>query len=586
MQRSALRRVFSIYARPFAGRLVMVFGVATVALAASVSIPRVIKQAVDLVAGIHAGTIAPGELHKLWIYGAVLLGLASAEVVLAYIRRNTAARVSLQMETKLRDDFYRHLQSLQISFHDNWQSGQLLSRAIYDINAIRRFVGFGAIFFGLSLIQLAGVFAMLWSLDSQLAVLTFISVSPILWFSYRFGSGYRVVAKRIQDEQGDLSTLIEESASGIRIIKAFGRGALVLGNFSRQASKLRDSNLDAVALRRTAWSTFGFFANLSLPVILLVGGFAVVSGRLTIGGLVAFMAYLSMLIFPFDILGWILAMGEEARTAADRVFEVLDSKPEIQDRPGARDLPQAQGRVAFEGIWFRYSEESDWILRDVNLEIEPGETLALVGKTGCGKTTLASLLPRLYDVTKGRITLDDNDVRDLTLTSLRSHIGMAFEDPILFSASVTENILMGRPDASDDDLLSALQTAQADFAHELPWGLDTRIGEQGYTLSGGQRQRLALARAVLGAPQVLVLDDPLSAVDVHTEAMIEDALRTVLDGVTALLVVHRPSTLALADRVALLDNGTIVAVGKHHDLMESVPLYRAILSQEAEEMQV
>ncbi|HLF69539.1 MAG TPA: ABC transporter ATP-binding protein [Actinomycetota bacterium] len=586
MQRSALRRVFSIYARPFAGRLVVVFGVATVALAASVSIPRVIKQAVDLVAGIHAGTIAPGELGKLWIYGAVLLGLASAEVVLAYIRRNTAARVSLQMETKLRDDFYRHLQSLQISFHDNWQSGQLLSRAIYDINAIRRFVGFGAIFFGLSLIQLAGVFAMLWSLDSQLAVLTFISVSPILWFSYRFGSGYRVVAKRIQDEQGDLSTLIEESASGIRIIKAFGRGALVLGNFSRQASKLRDSNLDAVKLRRTAWSTFGFFANLSLPVILLVGGFAVVSGRLTIGGLVAFMAYLSMLIFPFDILGWILAMGEEARTAADRVFEVLDAKPEIQDRPGARALPHAQGRVAFEGIWFRYSDESDWILRDVNLEIEPGETLALVGKTGCGKTTLASLLPRLYDATEGKVTLDDNDVRDLTLTSLRSHIGMAFEDPILFSASVTENILMGRPDATDDDLRSALQTAQADFAHELPWGLDTRIGEQGYTLSGGQRQRLALARAVLGAPQVLVLDDPLSAVDVHTEAMIEDALRTVLDGVTALLVVHRPSTLALADRVALLDNGTIVAIGKHHDLMENVPLYRAILSQEAEEMQV
>jgi ATP-binding cassette subfamily B protein len=292
---------------------------------------------------------------------------------------------------------------------------------------------------------------------------------------------------------------------------------------------------------------------------------------------------LIVLVWPVDALGWILAMSVEARTAAERIFEVLDTHAEIHDVQAATDLDYCVGRISLEGVSFRYSEERDWVLRDISLTVEPGETLALVGKTGSGKTTLAMLVPRLYNVTRGRITLDGDDIGKLSLDSLRSHIGVAFEDPILFSASVKDNLLMGRPDASDEEIRSALSTAQAEFVYELPWGLETRVGEQGYTLSGGQRQRLALARAVLGKPRVLVLDDPLSSVDVHTEALIEEALESVLDGVTAILVVHRPSTLALADRVALLDEGRIVAVGSHHDLMEEHPLYRAVLSQEAEE---
>jgi ATP-binding cassette subfamily B protein len=289
-----------------------------------------------------------------------------------------------------------------------------------------------------------------------------------------------------------------------------------------------------------------------------------------------------MLIWPLDAIGWVFAMGEEAVTASDRLVEVFDSRPDIADRPGARDLPRGRGRIVFENVGFRYPASEGWILRGVNLEIEPGETLALVGRTGCGKSTLLHLVPRLYDVIEGSISIDGIDVRDLRLRSLRSQVGVAFEDPILFSASVHENLVMGRPIESDMELKRALAVAQADFVWDLPWGLETRVGEQGHTLSGGQRQRLALARAVLGDPRVLVLDDPLSSVDVHTEAAIESALETVLEGVTSLLVVHRPSTLALADRVALIDGGTVAATGTHRELMASNDLYRALLSQEAE----
>ena len=314
--------------------------------------------------------------------------------------------------------------------------------------------------------------------------------------------------------------------------------------------------------------------------MLLLGGFNVVQGTLTIGGLIAFMNYVFMLTWPMDAIGWVLSMSEECQTASERLNEVLDSRPEIADHPGARTLERCRGHIELRGVGFKYPKSDQWILRDLNLVIEPGETVGIVGRTGSGKTTLAYLLPRLYDVDEGSVLLDGIDVRDLKLRSLRSHIGVAFEDPILFSASVHENLIMGRPITSDEELKRALDVARAGFVWDLPWGLETRVGEQGYTLSGGQRQRLALARAVLGGPPVLVLDDPLSSVDVHTEAVIEESLARVLEGVTGLLVVHRPSTLALADRVALLEGGTIVATGTHTELMKSNELYRALLSQE------
>jgi ATP-binding cassette subfamily B protein len=322
--------------------------------------------------------------------------------------------------------------------------------------------------------------------------------------------------------------------------------------------------------------------NLTLGATLVGGATLVARDALTIGELVAFVSLQLMLIWPVQSLGWIIANGQEAATAADRIQEVLDTPPSIVDAPDAVPLARSavRGRLRFEGVSFRYPGSAEPVLREIELTVEPGETLALVGATGCGKSTLLSLVPRLHDVTGGRITLDGHDLRGVRLDALRRLVGVAFEEPTLFSMSVWENLTLGCPDATDDDVRAALALAQADFAYDLPWGLATRVGEQGLSLSGGQRQRLALARAVLGRPALLVLDDPLSALDVHTEALVEAALRRVLRDTTALLVVHRPSTVALADRVALLDGGRITAVGRHGDLLATVPAYRAVLAAE------
>ncbi len=571
----ALRR-YVRYMRPYVF-LVAVFAASQLAgLAAAASIPKVIQTIID-------GPITHGDVRGLLETAGLLLVIAGLEFGFILARRHYAGVASLSMETDLRNDFYAHLQSLQVSFHDNWQSGQLLSRAIADISTVRRFVGFGLIWFLQIFVTFAVVLVLMLLLDWQLALVVVVFVLPIAYFSTVFHTRYKVIARRLQDMSGDLTTTIEEMATGVRIVKAFGRMPLMQRRFEDQARGIRQTSLVGVAARADLWTTINLLPNLSLVAVLLLGGVNVVQGRLTIGGLVAFMSYVFMLIWPMDALGWVLSMSEECGTAVQRLNEVFDTRREITDRPRARSLDTCAGRLEFRGVGFKYPTSDEWILRDFNLVIEPGETVGIVGRTGSGKTTLAYLVPRLYDVSEGSILLDGVDVRDILLRSLRSHVGFAFEDPILFSASVHENLVMGRPIDSDEELKRAIDVAQAGFVWDLPWGLETRVGEQGYTLSGGQRQRLALARAVLGRPPVLVLDDPLSSVDVHTEAAIEESLARVLEGVTGLLVVHRPSTLALADRVALIDEGAVAAVGTHHDLMGTNALYRALLSQEYDE---
>jgi ATP-binding cassette subfamily B protein len=570
----ALRRYLP-YMRPYAG-LVLIFGLSQIgSLAASASIPKVIQFIID-------GPIAHHQLGQMLPMAALLVTIGLLEFVFIFLRRNYSGIASLRMETDLRNDFYAHLQGLQVAFHDNWQSGQLLSRAIADIGTVRRFISFGLIWFLQTIVTFVVVLILMVSLDWQLALAVVLCMVPIAYFSNIFHDKYKFIARRLQDQQGDLTTIIEEMATGVRIIKAFGRMPLMQKRFEDQARLLRATSLEGIETRARLWTQLNFLPNLSLVAVLLLGGYHVVQGSLTIGGLVAFMNYVFMLTWPMDAIGYVLSMSEECQTASDRLNEVFDSRPDIADRADARVMERSRGQVEFRGVGFRYPGSEQWILRDLNLVIEPGQTVGLVGRTGSGKTSLAYLLPRLYDVTEGQVLLDGVDVRDLRLSSLRSHVGVAFEDPILFSASVHENLVMGRPVVADDELKRAIEVAQAGFVWDLPWGLETRVGEQGYTLSGGQRQRLALARAVLGRPQVLVLDDPLSSVDVHTEAVIERSLATVLEGVTALLVVHRPSTLALADRVALIDGGTIVAVGTHTELMKTNELYRALLSQEYE----
>ena len=412
---------------------------------------------------------------------------------------------------------------------------------------------------------------------------------PVAVASRRFGRRFGVVSRQVQDEQGDLTTLIEEAATGVRVVKAFGRREQVTERFGREAEGLRAVRLRMAYLRAHVVAVLDAIPNATLVGVLLLGSGAVASGRLTLGELVAFITLSLQLIWPIEAMGFILASAQEAATAAQRVYELIDADPEITspaaDPAGPNVLARlpaparTAGRVRFDDVWFAYPGSTAPVLHAIRLDIAPGETLALVGASGSGKTTLAMLVPRLADPTSGRVLIDGHDLRDLPLPWLRTAVTTAFEEPVLFSASVRENVTLGRPSSSEDELYEALDVAQAQFVHDLPWGLDTRVGEQGMSLSGGQRQRLALARAVLGRPPVLVLDDPLSALDVETEAEVEQGLRRVLGRTTALLAVHRPSTVALADRVALLHEGGVEAVGTHRELLAHNERYAVLMGE-------
>ncbi len=565
------------YLRPYAWQYVRVIIAGVIATAVGIAIPLLAQRVVD-------GPVAHRDSNGLWLLGGLALAFGLTEALVNFYRRWAQSASALGMETTLRNDLYAHLQQLPIAFHDGWQSGQLLSRATSDLSVIRRFLSFGLVFLVISFTTFVTVVALLIHLFWPLGLLVTVSALPLFFISQHFTQRYNVASRRMQDEQGDVATLIEESAGGIRVIKAFGRREYMAAQFDERVRRLFRTAVGKTRMVANTWPKFDAVPNVTLAIVLVAGAAAVATDRMTTGALVAFVALQLMLIWPIDAMGYIIANAQEAMTAADRVFEVLDTEPTIVDRPDATPLTRSavRGALRFEGVQFSYPGAQAPVLRRIDLDVRPGETVAIVGVTGSGKTTLACLVPRLIDVTSGRITLDGRDIRDTTLDSLRSVIGVAFEESTLFSMSVRENLTLGHPEATDDDIAEALSIAQADFVNDLPWGLATRVGEQGLSLSGGQRQRLALARAVLGKPRVLVLDDPLSALDVHTEALVEEALARVLAGTTAVLVVHRPSTVALADRVALLQDGVIAAVGTHSELLATVPAYRHVLSAAAE----
>ncbi|MEY9847003.1 ATP-binding cassette subfamily B protein [Streptacidiphilus sp. BW17] len=585
---SAIRSLLRLrpYVRPIRWYLAGSTLAALLASLAALVIPLVLKDIVD-------GPVAHHDTAGLWQQGALLLVLGMLEAGLFGTRRWLVARPLAGVERRMRGDLYAKLQKLPVSFHDRWPSGQLLSRATSDMFTIRLFLAFPLVFLIVnSMVFLTGI-GIMFGLDWQLALITVLPAVPLILLCSYFEGRYSAAARLSQDQNGDLATVLEESVLGIRILKSFGRHRTMAARYRVQAELLRDTELRKARLLADLWAVIVGLPELALGCSLAVGVVQVAHGSVTAGTLVAFLSTALGLRWPVESLGWLLAYSNEASTATDRFFEVMDTDlDEEQDAPDGQstdlaDTEQhARDGIRFEDVHFRYPDapdDSPDLLRGVELHIRSGETMALVGLTGSGKTTLTALLPRLYETDGGRITLDGTDIRDLPRPRLRELVSMAFEEPTLFSASVRDNVLMGAPDASTEALDRALDVAQAGFVRGLPEGAGTQVGEQGLSLSGGQRQRLALARAVVGSPPFLVLDDPLSALDVHTEALVEQALRDALKGTTALVVAHRPSTVMLADRVALLADGRIEAVGTHHELLETNPEYRELMSGERAE---
>jgi len=569
------------YLMPYRVRWLAMIVIAIVSLVATVAIPLMTKAVID-------GPVRTRDQHGLWVLGAVAVAVGITEATLWFIRRWLVSRATMAVEADIRNDLYARLQILPMSFHGRWQSGQLLSRIMNDLSTIRRLLSFGLVFLMLNILQIVVVTTILLAMYWPLGVVVLLSVAPVTLTVLHFERTFTQLSRQAQDQAGHVATGVEEAALGLRAVKSFGRADYVYDRFDKQVTALYDTQIRKVSVSAKFWTLLEIIPNVALIVVLGFGALAAGRGLVTLGTLVAFITMMLSLVWPIASLGFLISMTQEAMTAANRIAEIFDAEIEITD--GRRsEPPRRRGQLELDDVGFRFPGSDTWVLRHVSVTVEPGQTLALVGATGSGKSVLAALLPRLYDVTEGRILIDGIDVRDLSLDTLRREVAVAFEDPTLFSMSVAENLTLGRSrddPATDAELRSAVEIAAAQFVYELPFGLQTRIGEQGMSLSGGQRQRLSLARAILARPSILVLDDTLSALDVHTEAVVTEALRRVLGEVTGIVVAHRASTVLLADKVALLDTidgaGTITDIGTHEELLARVPRYRYLLAADDE----
>ena len=555
--------------------------VALMASAFALAIPLTLEYVVD-------GPLSSGDVAAVWPAAGLVALLGLAEALFIYLRRVTVLTPGTTIDSNIRNHIYQHLQDLPVAFHDRWNSGQLLSRAQNDVSLIRRWMSFGLVMLVANVITIILGTTILFSWSPLLAGVFVLCSLPMVVFGSRFRRSFEQLARDAQDQWGDVATTVEESVHGIRILKSFGRGPDAFESFARQVERGRDLEVAKANTQAKLGFWLTWIPDFALGVSLLAGVWLASIGDLSTGQLFAFFATAAVLAGPISSLRFLAALALEAKSGLDRIFDVLDTPNPITTTTTPLTPHSHAGSLVFEDVHFRHQHtppDSPDLLSGVTLTLHPGETMALVGVTGSGKTTLTALPSRLYDVTEGRILLDGVDVRDLDLVELRTRIAMAFEDATLFSASVRDNVLFGRSDLADsrsgeaDAVLDrALSIADAEFAYSLPDGVETVIGEQGLSLSGGQRQRIALARAIAAEPDVLVLDDPLSALDIETEARVEAALRKVLATTTALVVAHRPSTVMLADRVALLENGRITAVGTHTELLSSSPSYRAVIS--------
>ena len=562
---------------PFARRALWRIGLGILAAIGAhmvaLSIPQFLQSLVNSLVDGGRGALLPAV-------GLILL-LGVIEAALVLLRRWLVLTPGTFVEADMRNTLFAKLQDLPVAFHDRWPSGQLLSRAVADLGLIRRWLSFGIVLLIANFITLVVGLLILFTYNFWLGLIFSIASIPIWLIGFRFERGFGTIARLAQDQSGDLATRVEESVHGVRVLKAFGRGGFAADQFATQASELRNTEISKAKAVANIWLYLIMIPEFALGLALLAGIWFTANGEMTVGTLVAFVATAMVLRWPTESLGFLLGMTLEAKTATTRVFEVLDEPDLIADPVSGKTIEEPKGLLEFHDVHFHYPDadpKNRDLVDGVSLRIEPGQSVALIGLTGSGKTTLTALTTRLYEVTGGSITIDGVDIRDLTRDDLRSNIAMAFEDATLFSSSVRDNVLLGNKDQSEDDLKQALEIAQAQFAYDLPKGLDTPIGDEGLSLSGGQRQRLALARAVAAKPKILVLDDPLSAVDVDTEAMVEDALRHVLKSTTALIVAHRPSTVMLADKVALMQDGKIIAFGTHRELLDTSAEYRHVIT--------
>jgi len=575
------------WARPALPRVVAGGSATLVASLIALAVPQVLRGVVNgplLTDGSRAAVVQAALL-------VLLLGVL--EAVLVWCRRALIATPGTGVERTMRTDLFRHLLDLPVAVHDRWSGGQLLQRSMGDLHTVRRWMVFGLVQLVVSATTVLVGAVLLLVTSPLLGAVYLCGAVPVVWLGFRFRQDYKVVARRARDQAGDLATSVEESVHGIRVLKAFGRGDDALEDFVRQADELRGTELDKARAQSRMSFALAWIPETTLAVALGLGVWLAATDRVSVGALVAFFATAAVMTRPVESLGQLLGMTLDARAGTDRFLEVMDTAPALSDPAVPAALPPvpAEGtRVELRDVRFAHGAGTREVLRGVDLVLEPGLTTALVGLTGSGKTTLLQLVPRLYDVTGGAVLLDGVDVRDLTRHDVRGAVAVAFEDPILFSASVRDNVLMGvpverlaamSPQEADEAVRVALDVARAGFVHRLPQGLDTVVGEEGMSLSGGQRQRVALARAIAGRPRVLVLDDPLSALDVATEAEVTAGLRRVLTGTTTLVVAHRTSTVALADRVAVLEDGRVTGVGRHADLLATHPHYRYVLTAEA-----
>jgi len=624
-----LRRALG-YLKPYWVLTIGIFVTLILAAALNLVIPAITQQIIDN--GIAAGSIS----FILW--GSLgMIAVALLRALFSFLQNYWAAKASQDVAYDMRNNLYQKIQTLSFGYHDRAQTGQLLTRATSDVERVQMFVGRGFVMFITAIFMLAGSLILIFSIDWQLSLIMLVIIPVTMTIFIIFAKRARPIFTKIQEFISHLNTVLQENLAGIRVVKAFAREPYEWERFSAANLDLMDQGIEVGKMMATAIPLVFFIVNLGTLAVVWLGGYQVIGGRLSIGELVAFQSYLMMATFPVLMLGMIIAMVSQASASAERVFEILDAQSEVVEKPDAGELAEIEGRVAFDGVWFSYlgqrktPEEAeadngrskkkgrsmggggmggmrmggmgmggmgmggsgsaeaplpadDWVIKDVSFVAEPGQVIALLGATGSGKSTVINLMPRFYDVTRGTVTIDGRDIRDVTLDSLRSQIGMVLQETTLFTGTVRENIAYGRPDASMDEIISAAKAADAnEFIIEFAEGYETPVGERGTTLSGGQKQRIAIARALLLDPQILILDDSTSSVDVETEYRIQQALEKLMVGRTSFVIAQRISTVRDADNILVLDKGRIAAQGTHEDLMRDSSIYAEIYSSQLQD---